>query len=50
MSRHGQGLASRRLPDGAFGSRSKQAIRAWYRAASVYSLASGSFEKDSGTG
>lgn len=49
MSTCGQGLAPRRLGDGAFGGRSKQAIRAWCRASSVYSLASGSLEEESGS-
>lgn len=49
MSTCGQGLAPRRLGDGAFGGKSKQAIRAWCRASSVYSLASGSLEEESGT-
>lgn len=47
-STRGQGLAPSRPGDGAFGSRSKQAIRAWCRAGSVYSLASGPSEEQSG--
>ena len=49
MSTNGQALASRtsrRLGDGAFGSWNKQAIRAWYRAALVHSLASDSLKKE----